>query len=200
MPGLHPRRRPWAVILGQLALTAVLLAACQGAGAGVSDEASQAAPSDAAPSAAASEPAQEPSEAASEAASDEPAADGVVLVAESPLGPILTDATGMTLYLFTNDSPGESACSADCLVNWPPLIVSSAADAVAGDGVAGELGTIEREDGSLQVTIADIPLYFFAGDSEPGDLSGHQVGGVWFAVGPDGAAAGEEAGQDDYEY
>ena len=43
--------------------------------------------------------------------SAEPDADGVVLVAESALGPIPTDASGMTLYLFTNDALGESACS-----------------------------------------------------------------------------------------
>jgi predicted lipoprotein with Yx(FWY)xxD motif len=194
----HLRRGRWTVTF---ALVSLLLAACQGAGTGASEEASDEAPaSEAAPSVAASEPAEEPSEAASEAASSAPASEGVVLVADSALGPILTDAAGMTLYLFTNDSPGESACAADCLVNWPPLTVADAADALAGEGVTGELGTIERDDGALQVTIAGIPLYFFAGDSEPGDLSGHQVGGVWFAVGPDGAAAGDEAGQDDYEY
>jgi predicted lipoprotein with Yx(FWY)xxD motif len=198
MLDLHLRRRPSAVAI---ALVALLLGACQGAGSGASDEASEAPASEAAPpSVAASAPAEEPSAAASEPASAEPAADGVVLVADSALGPILTDATGMTLYLFTNDSPGESACSGDCAAAWPPLTVGSAADAVAGDGVTGELGTIEREDGTLQVTIEGVPLYLYAADSEPGDLSGHQAGGVWFAVAPDGAAAGEEAGQDDYEY
>jgi predicted lipoprotein with Yx(FWY)xxD motif len=193
MSDLHPRHRTWAPTL---ALLALLVAACQGAGPGASDEASEAPASEAEPSTAASVPAEEPSDAASEA----PAADGVVLVADSPLGPILTDAAGMTLYLFTNDAPGESACANDCAANWPPLTVAAAADAVAGDGVTGELGTIEREDGTLQVTIEGVPLYTYAADAEPGDLSGHQVGGVWFAVGPNGAAAGEEAGQDDYEY
>lgn len=199
MLDLHPRRRPMAVTL---ALVALLLGACQGAGSGASAAGSEPAaseeppPSEAAASAPASEPADEPSEAASEAA----VAGGVVLVAESALGPILTDADGMTLYLFTNDSAGESACADDCAVNWPPLTVAAEADAVAGDGVTGELGTIARDDGTLQVTIDDVPLYLYAADGEPGDLSGHQVGGVWFAVAPDGAPAGDEAGQDDYEY
>ena len=199
MLDLHPRRHPWTVTLVMVAL---LLGACQGAGSGASDEASEPSESEVAapPSAAASEPAEEPSAADSQAASAEPAGESAVLVAESALGPILTDASGMTLYLFTNDSPGESACSADCATAWPPLTVESPADAVAGDGVTGELGTIERDDGTLQVTIEGVPLYLYAADGEPGDLSGHQVGGVWFAVAPDGAAAGEEAGQDDYEY
>jgi predicted lipoprotein with Yx(FWY)xxD motif len=195
MLDLHPRRRPLAVTL---ALVALLLGACQGAGSGASAAGSEPAaseeapPSEAAASTAASEPADEPSEGA--------AAGGVVLVAESALGPVLTDANGMTLYLFTNDSPGESACTDDCAVNWPPLTVAAEADAVAGDGVTGELGTIARDDGTLQVTIAGVPLYLYAADGEPGDISGHQVGGVWFAVAPDGAPAGDEAGQDDYDY
>jgi predicted lipoprotein with Yx(FWY)xxD motif len=195
----HRRRRPGAVTLAATAVIALLLAACQGSGGGASDAASDPAASRADASGAASAPAA-PSADASRTASAEPASEGVVLVADSALGPILTDATGMTLYLFTNDSPGESACTNECLVNWPPLTVASADEAVAGDGVTGEIATIEREDGTLQVTIEGLPLYFYAADAEPGDLSGHQVGGVWFAVGPDGAAAGEEAGQSDYEY
>ncbi len=49
--------------------------------------------------------------------------DATVLVAEDPaLGPILTDAEGMTLYLFTNDTtPNESACVDQCTENWPPF-------------------------------------------------------------------------------
>jgi predicted lipoprotein with Yx(FWY)xxD motif len=199
MLDLHPRHRPWAVTL---ALVALLLGACQGAGSGASDDGSEPPASEEAPaSMAASEPADEPSEAAaSEPASEAPSAAGVVLVADSALGPILTDAGGMTLYLFTNDSEGASACSGDCAVNWPPLTVEAEADAVAGDGVTGELGTITRDDGTLQVTIGGVPLYLYAADAEAGDLSGHQAGGVWFAVAPDGAPAGDEAGQDDYEY
>jgi predicted lipoprotein with Yx(FWY)xxD motif len=183
-----------------LALAALLLGACQGAGSGASEDGSEPPASDAPASVPASAAASESSESASEAASEAPAAEGVVLVADSALGPVLTDAEGLTLYLFTNDSAGASACSGDCVTNWPPLTVAAEADAVAGDGVSGELGTITRDDGTLQVTIADKPLYLFAGDSQAGDLSGHQVGGVWFAVAPDGAAAGDEAGQDDYEY
>ena len=194
----HPHRRPWALVP---ALVVVLLAACQGAGAGASADGSQPPASEDAPaSVGASEPADAPSEVASEAASESASAEGVVLVGDSALGPVLTDANGMALYLFTNDTEGVSNCSADCATNWPPLTVEAEADAVAGDDVTGELGTITRDDGTLQVTIEGMPLYLYAGDTEAGDLSGHQVGGVWFAVAPDGAPAGDEAGQDDYEY
>ena len=190
-----PRRSWWAT----LTVLALLLAACQGAGPGASTAPSEAESEEASESVAASDRVEE-SEEPSEAESAEPMGDGVVLVADSALGDILTDANGMTLYLFTNDSPNESACSGDCATTWPPLTVESADAAIAGEGVAGELGTIERDDGTLQVTIEGVPLYLYAADAEPGDLSGHQVGSVWFAVGPDGEAAGEEAGQDPYDY
>lgn len=176
------------------AVLVVLLAACQGAGSGASSSADEpsSAPSESAAASEATAPSSGPSDSAT--------GDGVVLVADSALGEILTDANGMSLYLFTNDSDGESSCSDDCAAAWPPLTVESTADAVAGDGVIGEIGTIERDDGSLQVTIGGAPLYLYAADAEPGDLAGHQVGGVWFAVTPEGQAAGEEAGQGDYEY
>jgi predicted lipoprotein with Yx(FWY)xxD motif len=176
---------------------ALLLAACQGAGSGsTTPEPSDEAPASEAPMD--SSPASE-APAPSEAASEAPSAEGAVLVTESAIGPILTDADGNTLYLFTNDSPGVSACSGGCATTWPPLTVAAEADAVAGEGVEAELGTIEREDGTLQVTIADVPLYLYAADTEPGDLAGHQVGGVWFAVTPEGEAAGEGPSSE-YEY
>jgi predicted lipoprotein with Yx(FWY)xxD motif len=38
----------------------------------------------------------------------------------------------------------------------------------------------------MQVTYAGQPLYFFAGDEQPGDTNGQAVGDVWFVVTPDG--------------
>lgn len=125
-----------------------------------------------------------PGEAGSDAA--EPTGDATVAVAPSDLGDILVDADGMTLYQFDNDSQGTSACTGDCLGSWPPLL---AQDPVAGDGVAGELATFERADtGEIQVMVNGAPLYHWAGDAEPGDVSGHGVGEVWWAVTPAGEA------------
>lgn len=190
-----PRRSAWALPT----ILVLVLSACAPAASGSSGDASEA-PSEAPPESAAPAMSEAPSEEASAAESSEPSGEGLVIVADSALGDILTDADGMTLYLFTNDTEGVSNCTADCLANWPPLTVASADEALAGDGVTGELGTIERDDGTLQVTIEGLPLYYYAADAEAGDISGHQVGGVWFAVAPDGAPAGEEAGQSDYEY
>jgi predicted lipoprotein with Yx(FWY)xxD motif len=79
-------------------------------------------------------------------------------------------------------------CQGDCLVTWPPL--ARTGTPTAGTGVdAAKIGTITRSDGSSQVTYAGWPLYHFAADAAPGDVMGQGVGGVWFAVLPDGTAA-----------
>lgn len=119
-------------------------------------------------------------------APDEPAddPDATVGTAETDLGVVLVDADGMTLYMFDQDPPGESACYDGCAATWPPLIDD---DPVAGDGVdASLLGTTERDDGEIQVTYNDMPLYYFANDSEPGDVNGQGVNDVWWVVDPDG--------------
>jgi predicted lipoprotein with Yx(FWY)xxD motif len=178
-------RGMWVAVPSFLVIL-LLAAACQ-AGGGATPTAS--APASEAPASEA--PASEaPTASASAMASEEAMADALVIVSESDLGEILTDADGNTLYLFTNDSPGESTCEGDCEANWPPLTVTSEDELVAAPEVTGELGTIERADGSLQVTINDVPLYNFSGDTAPGDTNGHEVGGVWFAVTADGTQAG----------
>jgi predicted lipoprotein with Yx(FWY)xxD motif len=109
--------------------------------------------------------------------------DTTVLVSETPeLGEFLTDAEGMTLYLFTNDEPGVSNCSGDCLANWPAF--SAEEPLTLPEGVPGELGTITRDDGTTQVTYNDWPLYYWVGDQAPGDTTGQGVGDVWFVVPP----------------
>jgi predicted lipoprotein with Yx(FWY)xxD motif len=104
---------------------------------------------------------------------------------DSSLGTILTDSDGNTLYVFFADTDGDSTCYDDCAENWPAL--RARGELEAGDGVdASLLGTTERTDGVLQVTYAGQPLYFFAGDQQPGDTNGQGVGDVWFVVAPDG--------------
>jgi len=98
------------------------------------------------------------------------------------LGTFLVDEKGMTLYLFTKDTPGVSNCSGSCLTAWPPLLTNG--EPRADDGVTGKLDTITRDDGSLQVTYNDMPLYYYVTDVKPGDTTGQDVGGVWFVVAP----------------
>lgn len=126
---------------------------------------------------------------ASEAAASEAAAssgatgDATVLVATSDLGDILTDADGMTIYYFANDTEGVSNCDADCLANWPPVVVDG--EPTAGDGVDADLGTIDV-DGETWLTVNGFPAYYFAGDQAAGDVNGQGVGDVWWVFGSDG--------------
>ncbi|MGD8351676.1 MAG: hypothetical protein PVG55_01650, partial [Nitrospirota bacterium] len=49
---------------------------------------------------------------------------------------------------------------------------------------AGDFGAITRGDGKKQTTFRGYPLYYFGGDSKPGDMKGQGSRGVWFVVDP----------------
>ncbi|MEP7291348.1 MAG: hypothetical protein ABI835_06170 [Chloroflexota bacterium] len=108
------------------------------------------------------------------------------------LGELLVGPTGWTLYTFTNDEPGVSNCTGGCLENWPALTVDSADAVVAGDNVHGELGTITRDDGAIQVTYNGWPLYTFAHDAARGDATGEGAGDKWYTVAPETVVASED--------
>jgi predicted lipoprotein with Yx(FWY)xxD motif len=109
----------------------------------------------------------------------------VQLGGNKDLGKFLVDSKGMTLYLYTKDTPGVSNCYDQCAVNWPPLIVDANAKLTAGDGVPGKLDTTARKDGSLQVTYNNWPLYYWIKDKAVGDATGQNVGKVWFVIAPE---------------
>lgn len=181
---IHPGR---ALPLVAVAMLGLLVAACSGGTTATGDAGGAASSPSAAP---ASQPASmEPSMAPSPSAAASPSAmaDVTVDVTESAdLGSFLVDAEGVTLYLFTQDTAGsgESACYDQCATNWPPLTVEAGATPTGSAAVTGELGTITRTDGSLQVTYEGQPLYYFAADAAPGDTNGQGVNDVWFVVEP----------------
>jgi predicted lipoprotein with Yx(FWY)xxD motif len=96
-------------------------------------------------------------------------------------GQVLVDAKGMSLYMFTKDSAGTSACSAACATNWPPAVATGTPTAGAGLD-ASKLSTITRDDGTMQLAYNGHPLYTFAADSAAGQASGQGVSGVWYLV------------------
>lgn len=114
-----------------------------------------------------------------------PSAAGPVVLAQSvgSVGTILVAASNMhTVYTFDSDSPGVSQCNAGCASTWPPMSIASGTTPTGGPGVTGQLGTITRSDGSLQVTYKGLPLYFFHSDAQPGDTRGNYTG--WSLVKP----------------
>jgi predicted lipoprotein with Yx(FWY)xxD motif len=44
------------------------------------------------------------------------------------------------------------------------------------------LGTITRDDGTMQATYNGWPLYYYSGDAAPGDINGQGMEGLWFLV------------------
>lgn len=126
----------------------------------------------------------QPTAASTPASSTAPAGATVEATAVGSLGTVLVAANGFTVYTFTRDvkGSGTSACTGSCATTWPPLTVVAGATPTAGAGANGTLGTIIRDDGTLQVTYNGLPLYLFSGDTAPGDANGVYTN--WEAVKP----------------
>ena len=104
---------------------------------------------------------------------------GPAMTGDSAKGKVLTDAKGMTLYIFDKDSDGKSVCNGPCATNWPPLMVT-------GDGKAdGAYTIVVRDDGGKQWAYKGKPLYTWIMDTKPGDISGDGVAGnAWHIAMP----------------
>ncbi|WP_439027466.1 COG4315 family predicted lipoprotein [Haloarchaeobius sp. DT45] len=98
--------------------------------------------------------------------------------------PVLVDGDGMTLYMFDQDTKGsgESACTGRCADAWPPLTVEGEASVMVASTVTASVATIERADGTTQVTAEGWPLYRFAGDKKPGDANGQGLNDAWWVL------------------
>jgi len=169
----RPRFHGWLPAAAMLAILMLVLAACAAATTASPSESEAAAES----TAAAESEAAEPSESEAATASE-------LTVSETSAGSALAGEGGMTLYIFDNDTGGESSCYDSCATNWPPLLVEGGAEPTAGEGVTGDIGVTARTDSTVQVTYNGMPLYFFAADSAPGDATGDGVGGVWHIAAP----------------
>jgi len=106
----------------------------------------------------------------------------VKVASKEKVGSYLTDAKGMTLYVFKKDPPGKSACTADCVAKWPLYYREKVG--VTGALKDSDFASITREDGQRQSTYKGMPLYYFAGDKAAGDTNGQAVKEVWFAAAP----------------
>ncbi|HEY7478595.1 MAG TPA: hypothetical protein VIB62_10200 [Actinomycetota bacterium] len=108
---------------------------------------------------------------------------------DSAFGLILTDSEGVTLYAFLPDDQGPSTCYDECAANWPAFEAVGELEVSGNDDDptdAALLGTTERDDGTLQVTYNEWPLYRFGGDQAPGDTNGQGIGEIWYVMAPDG--------------
>lgn len=85
----------------------------------------------------------------------------------------LVERDGFSLYFFANDTSGVSNCNGACLANWPPLLAN------ANDIAVAPYSIIERSMGTngtaLQWAYQNMPLYFFAGDTNAGETDGKAI-------------------------
>ena len=94
-------------------------------------------------------------------------------VSSSPaLGNFLVASNGMTLYMYTKDTANTSNCYGVCATNWPPYNSGATAQAVLPNNIS----VITRSDGTSQFAFSGKPLYYFASDQKPGDITGDNVG------------------------
>jgi predicted lipoprotein with Yx(FWY)xxD motif len=98
---------------------------------------------------------------------------------DSAKGPVLTNDSGMTLYVFDKDSGGRSVCNGPCAGNWPPLTATPASTPM------GDLTLITRDDGTKQWAYKGRPLYNWKNDKKPGDITGDGfLNGAWHVAQP----------------
>ena len=102
------------------------------------------------------------------------------------MGTIVTDAKGWTLYRYDKDKAAMSMCTGSCAQTWMPVMAQGTPKVM---GVQGKLGTITRDDGMKQITLAGWPLYRYMGDTKVGDMNGQGKGGTWYAATPAGKKA-----------
>jgi predicted lipoprotein with Yx(FWY)xxD motif len=129
-----------------------------------------------------------------------------VHVADTDLGSILVGPEGFTLYLFTNDSEGESTCYDSCADLWPPVPANTP---IGSDLDESMFSSVTRDDGTEQLAVNGMPLYLYTPDENPGDTTGQGFNGVWFVLDAEGnmieASASEQADEPedeafDYDY
>jgi predicted lipoprotein with Yx(FWY)xxD motif len=116
---------------------------------------------------------------------------GLVMTTKSgSAGAFLTNGSGRTVYLWTKDGKNSSACAGACAGAWPPVTTTGPVTA-AGGVVMADLSTISKPGGGTQVVYDGHPLYYFSGDSGPGQVNGQGsdgFGAKWWLVDPAGTS------------
>ena len=104
----------------------------------------------------------------------------------------LADSSGAALYYLEGNTDG-SQCDTACQQVWPPVMLGSGEEPVAGPGVQQPaVGSMQTAAGSRQLTYHGHPLYRYAGDRGARTTTGNEVKdqwGQWYLMGADGQPA-----------
>ena len=86
---------------------------------------------------------------------------------------VLVDSQGAALYTSDKDTAKKIACTDGCATMWLPLAAPASGQPTSSDSSIGEkLGTVQRPDGTSQVTFDGNPLYSFVDDGT-GEVTGN---------------------------
>lgn len=111
----------------------------------------------------------------------------------------LADSSGAALYYLEGNTDG-SQCDTACQQVWPPVMLGSGEEPVAGPGVQQPaVGSMQTASGPRQLTYHGHPLYRYAGDRGARTTTGNEVKdqwGQWYLMGVDGQPAPSSAGTD----
>ena len=105
---------------------------------------------------------------------------GVKVMKKLGVGNYLADGNGMTLYTFSKDKSGKSACTGECLTQWPVFYVNP--ELVVEGCEQSDFGSFTRDDGAEQTTYKGKPLYYYVKDEKPGQTNGHEAVKGWTAA------------------
>ena len=126
-------------------------------------------------------------------ATGESAATTVALRQAEGQGEVLVDDAGRALYVSEQEHDGKVRCVDACAQTWLPLEAPASGDPTGPQQVADALSVVKRPDGSRQVALDGAPLYLFADDHGPGEVTGDGLsddfGGetfTWHVASPSG--------------
>lgn len=108
---------------------------------------------------------------------------------------VLATSSGQTLYTSDQEKDKVLCRSGACMAVWKPLTVSADQKPTSSGGVAVDLSTVKRPDGSRQVSFDGQPLYTFSFDHGAGQVNGDGLNDsfdgidfTWHAATPTGTA------------
>jgi predicted lipoprotein with Yx(FWY)xxD motif len=117
-------------------------------------------------------------------------------------GDVLVNPSGAALYTSEQEAKGKVLCTAGCTSIWVPMTVAEGQTPTGAGDVSDALSTLERPDGTTQVTFEGAPLYTFS-EEGPGEVTGEGFEDVfdgqrfvWHVATPSGAGKPSEPESD----
>lgn len=101
---------------------------------------------------------------------------------KSEIGHYLVGPNGMTLYYFTENVNGKTF-NGPYLDLWSPFYVSNIS--VPKDLNSKDFSVVTGGNGKPQIAYKGWPLYYYIGDSKPGETNGQGFKGLWYVMKPD---------------